>query len=206
MIDPAPSDTELELTYDSPVLLTERLVLRPPHLDDIDELAEIANNRRIAEMTSRMPFPYGVKDAEAFIDGCRNGRYGSHVYAITLADTGRLIGMCSLENRERTGGFEIGFWLGDPWWGKGYATEAASTLVDQAFRSTAAERIHALCRTVNSASRNVIRKCGFSFVGLDEMETVTAGRVAIERYLLDRSVWLMRKASDGQKGPDLSGD
>jgi RimJ/RimL family protein N-acetyltransferase len=202
MIETARKDTIpdlLDLTYDSPVLLTDRLVLRPPHLDDAEELAAIANNRQIAEMTSRMPFPYRESDAETFLGSCLRGEHEGYIYAITIADTGRLIGFCGLEKRERSGGFEIGFWLGEAYWGYGYATEAANALVDQAFRATGAERVHAVCRTVNNRSRNVIAKCGFSFVGLDEIQSVSAGRVPVERYTLDRSEWLARKAKPDRK-------
>jgi len=121
-----------DLSYDTPVLLTERLVLRPPHEDDVSELAAIANNRQIAEMTSRMPYPYRQSDAETFVGNCLRGEHDGYIYAITLADTGHLIGFCGLEKRERSGGFEIGFWLGENHWGEGYATEAANALVDQA--------------------------------------------------------------------------
>lgn len=186
---PAPRD----LSYDTPVLVTARLVLRPPHADDAADLTAIANNRQIAEMTSRMPFPYNLSDAHTFLEGCLAGEHEGYIYAITLADTGRLIGFAGLELRERSGGFELGFWLGEPYWGSGYATEAASALIDQAFRSTDAERIHAVCRTVNARSRNVIAKCGFAFIGLDEIDTVAAGRVPVERYSLDRAAWLTRK-------------
>jgi RimJ/RimL family protein N-acetyltransferase len=190
----------VDLSYDTPVLLTERLVLRPPHHDDVPELAVIANNRQIAEMTSRMPFPYDLADAETFIEGCIDGRHEGYIYAITLADTGHLIGFCGLEKRERSGGFEIGFWLGENYWGAGYATEAANALVDQAFRSTGAEHVHAVCRTVNPPSRNVIVKCGFSFIGLDEIDSVAAGRVQVERYVLSRAAWLDRKTDRKRTG------
>lgn len=202
MIDTT-TDTALsrqtDMGYDTPVLLTERLVLRPPHEDDVEELAKIANNRQIAEMTSRMPFPYRLSDAEAFVGSCLRGEHDGYVYAITLADTGHLIGFCGLEKRTRSAGFEIGFWLGEDYWGAGYATEAANALVDQAFRSTDAEQIHAVCRTVNPRSRNVIRKCGFTFVGRDEIDSVAAGRVPVERYTLSRSAWLERK-TDRRRG------
>ena len=52
---------------DCPVLVTERLVLRPPDDDDLPELVELANNRRIAEMLARMPHPYGEAEAKAFL-------------------------------------------------------------------------------------------------------------------------------------------
>lgn len=195
MIQSAPqvSNPLQDLSYDTPVLVTNRLVLRPPHADDAADMAAIANNRQIAEMTSRIPFPYGLGDARTFLDHCLTGRNDGCIYAITLADTGQLIGVAGLERRERSGGFEVGFWLGEEWWGLGYATEAANALVDQAFRSTAAERIHAVCRTVNERSRNVIAKCGFHFIGLDEIDTVAAGRVPVERYALERGTWLARK-------------
>ena len=86
---PAPRD----LSYDTPVLVTERLVLRPPHADDAVDLAAIANNRQIAEMTSRMPFPYNLSDAHSFLEGCLAGEHEGYIYAITLADTGHLIGL-----------------------------------------------------------------------------------------------------------------
>ena len=91
MINLAPNTTAAGLTdlsYDSPVLLTDRLVLRPPHRDDVPELTAIANNRQIAEMTSRMPYPYNLADAETFIEGCVQGKHEGYIYAVTLADTG----------------------------------------------------------------------------------------------------------------------
>ena len=61
-------ETEDEsLAIDRPVLVTERLVLRPPHDDDIPELAVLANNRHVAEMLARMPHPYGEAEARAFL-------------------------------------------------------------------------------------------------------------------------------------------
>ena len=56
------------LRIDCPVLVTERLVLRSPHEDDVPDLAKLANNRRVAEMLARMPHPYGSREARAFID------------------------------------------------------------------------------------------------------------------------------------------
>ena len=100
-------------------------------------------------------------DAIAFIDGFEDGRYEGCIYAITIADTGRLIGMGAVENRSRFGGLEIGYWMGKPYWGKGFATEAASALVDLAFRVTGTDMVLAACRTNNPASRKVLQKQGF---------------------------------------------
>ena len=89
---------------ETPVLETKRLIMRPPHREDVEDLAIIANDRDIAEMTSRMPHPYSQDDAIAFIDGFEDGRYEGCINTITIADSGRLIGMCAVENRSRFGG------------------------------------------------------------------------------------------------------
>ncbi|WP_306120568.1 MULTISPECIES: GNAT family N-acetyltransferase [unclassified Roseitalea] len=183
-------------TLNTPVLTTERLVLRMPVPDDAEELATIANSREIAEMTARMPHPYTYDDAVRYISAVQNGEVEGYVYAITIAETGHLIGMCAVENSPRFGGLQVGYWLGLAWWGKGYASEAASAVVDLAFRVTGTDVIHAGSRTVNPRSRQVLIKQGFEFTGLDEIDTVAAGRVAIERFRLTRETWLARKAGE----------
>jgi len=184
-------------SLNTPVLTTERLVLRMPVLDDADELAVIANSRDIAEMTARMPHPYTRADAVKYINAVHDGRVEGYVYAVTIAETGRLIGMCAVTNRPPSGDLEVGYWLGRAWWGQGYASEAASAVVDLAFRVTGTNVIYAGSRTVNPRSRQVLIKQGFEFTGLDEIDTIAAGRVAIERYRLSRENWLARKVETG---------
>jgi len=172
---------------DCPVLVTERLVLRPPHEDDIPELAELADDRRIAEMLGRMPHPYGEREARAFVEGTRQNVAAGCTYAVTLAESGAFIGCAGLHGRPQ--GLELGYWIGRPYWGRGYATEAAHALVDLAFRASAIERLHVSCRVINSASRRVIHKCGFQYAGQGMLESLAAGRVPVERYVLDRRTW-----------------
>lgn len=176
------------IRIDCPVLVTERLVLRKPHDDDVLELVELANNRRLAEMLARVPHPYRPSDANAFIERAAAGRRGGCTYAVTLAESGAFIGCAGLD--DRAGGLEMGYWIGEPYWGRGYATEAAHALVDLAFRATDIDRLNASCRVTNEASRRVIHKCGFQFAGQGMMDSVVAGRVAVERYRLDRRTWV----------------
>jgi len=173
---------------DCPVLVTERLVLRPPHEDDIPELAQLANNRRLAEMLGRMPHPYGETEARAFIETARNDEVPGRTYAISLAETGNFIGCAGLH--ARADGLELGYWIGEPYWGRGYATEAAHALVDLAFRATMIERLHVACRVINGASRRVIHKCGFQYSGQSMLDSLVAGRAPVERYSLDRRTWV----------------
>lgn len=176
------------LSIDCPVLVTERLVMRPPHADDIEELAELANNRRIAEMVARMPCPYGEQEARAFVSSTQNGSRSGCVYAVTLADNGAFIGCAGLEAGSL--GLALGYWIGEPYWGNGYATETAHALVDLAFRATEIDRLFVSCRVINAASRRVIHKCGFQYSGQGMIESIAAGRVPVERYALDRKTWV----------------
>ena len=173
---------------DCPVLLTERLLLRPPHDDDIPELAVLANNRRLASMLARMPHPYGEQEAKSFVRSTRGGHRSGATYAITLSDSGAFIGCAGLDVRSE--GLELGYWIGEPYWRHGYATEAAHALVDLAFRATTTDALHVSCRVINAASRRVIHKCGFQYVSQGMMDSLVAGKVPIERYRLDRSTWV----------------
>jgi len=171
-----------------PTLLTERLVLRQPHHDDIDDLAVLANNRRIANMLGRMPHPYGEAEAKAFVDTATGPRAREAIYAITEAKSGALLGCAGLN--PVNGALDLGYWIGQPYWGKGFATEAAHALVDLAFRATNISHLTASCRVTNAASRRVIHKCGFQYVGQGMMNSLAAGPVTAERYRLDRKVWI----------------
>lgn len=175
------------LSIDCPVLVTERLVMRPPHEDDIADLIMLADNRKIAEMLARMPNPYGEAEAQAFIAMAGKGA----VYALTLAETGTFVGCAGLNTTDR--GLEIGYWVGEPYWRRGYATEAAHALVDLAFRATNINALQASVRVINPASRRVIHKCGFQYAGQGMLNSITAGRVPVERYRLDRKTWISLK-------------
>lgn len=175
------------LRINCPVLVTERLVLRPPHVEDIPDIARLAADLRIASMLARMPHPYGEAEARAFVDGSRKRASGC-VYAITIADSGAFVGCAGLDAKEH--GLELGYWIGEPFWGRGYATEAAHALVDVAFRASEIATLHVACRAINPASRRVIYKCGFQYAGQGMMLSIVAGTVPVERYVLDRKTWV----------------
>ncbi|PRD53338.1 GNAT family N-acetyltransferase [Phyllobacterium myrsinacearum] len=184
---------------DCPVLVTERLVLRAPHTEDVDAIARLADNPRVAEMLSRMPHPYTQDHAVDFVRRANAGEIGKCVYAITLAQSGTFIGCCGINYRRsqdvrmsepRKDELEIGYWLGEPYWGKGYATETAHALVDLVFRATQVEKLHASCRVSNIGSRRVLYKSGFQYANTGMMDSLAAGNVPVERYMLDRRTWI----------------
>ena len=151
-----------------PVLVTERLVLRTPHIEDTDALACLANNARVATMVSRMPHPYTRKDATDFIRRANTGAIGKCVYAVTDADAGRFLGCCGIEPQDDPVTLELGYWLGRAHWGKGLGTEAATAVVDHARRTLDGMDIYAGHDADNHASARVLAKLGFVAIGRSE--------------------------------------
>ncbi|AYG67931.1 MULTISPECIES: GNAT family protein [unclassified Rhizobium] len=189
------------LRTDCPVLLSERLVLRAPHEEDIDALAHLANNANVATMVSRMPHPYTTNDAADFVRRTKLGEIGKCVYAITKADNGAFLGCCGVEPTGDPNTVEIGYWLGEPYWNQGYTTEAAHALVDMVFRTREnVAQIDARCRVMNVASRRVIQKCGFQFQGSGLAASLAlGGTVPVEWYRLDRKTWMSLRSWGGMR-------
>ena len=169
-----------------PVLETKRLAMRAPRLEDAKTVATLASDRRIAENTARIPHPYKISDAESYIVGA-NKSYGEAVFLITLRDK-TVVGACGIMNHEETP--ELGYWLGVPFWSKGYATEALHAVIDYAFTDLAHESLQAGARVTNPASRRVLEKCGFQWtgVGLYRISAIKSS-APIDRFRLERRIW-----------------
>ena len=173
-----------------PALATARLTLRAPRCEDIGAIVRLANDRRIAVNTARIPHPYEAADAEHFIASV-NRRDGETCFAVMLGD--RLIGACGIDPRED--GPELGYWLGAPYWGRGFATEAARALIGYAFGELDHEFLQAGARVSNPASRRVLEKCGFQWTGVQLTRIRAINSAApVDRFRLDRGLWASLKA------------
>jgi RimJ/RimL family protein N-acetyltransferase len=168
------------------VLETERLVLRRPTLADVKAIARLANDRRIAQNTSRIPHPYAVSDAETFIQFVAQQPRDTNF--VILRD-GDLVGNIGIDIG-KVDAPEIGYWLGVPYWNKGYATEALHALIDYAFTDLTHDAVQAGARVTNPASRRVLEKCGFQWtgVGLYRINSIKSS-APIDRFRLERRIW-----------------
>jgi RimJ/RimL family protein N-acetyltransferase len=176
----------------APVLATARLRLRPPQREDAPAIAALANDRRIAENTARIPHPYALADAAGFLRHLEESEIET-AFAITRADDA-LIGICGLLMKPRKTP-EIGYWLGVPYWGHGYATEAARAVIDHAFEDLGLERLEAGARVSNPASRRVLEKCGFQWSGVTLLRIhAIASSAPVDRFRLDRGLWASLKS------------
>src|SRR5882724_2011601 len=173
------------------VLETKRLVLRAPRLGDAKAIAAIANDRRIAENTARIPHPYRQADAETWISGT-NVEPGEETYVIIFGST--VIGGCGFDLSDGPAP-EIGYWLGAKYWGKGYATEAVRALIDHAFTDLAVPALQSNVGVTNASSRRVLEKCGFQWngVGLCRIRAIGSS-VPVDRFRLERGIWTSLKS------------
>lgn len=171
---------------------TARLLLRKPVQDDAGDYARLANNYAVASMLGSMPHPYFTADAREFIAKVEEGHASGCNYAITRADTGEVMGACGLH--EDLSRFElpfIGYWLGEPWWGGGYATEAARAMIDLFFKATNRDMLMISCRIDNLRSRRVIEKCGGKYWKDGEQFNKALGEMHhVSHFKVARADWL----------------
>ena len=152
-----------------PILETQRLILRPFSLDDSGDVKRLAGERAIAENTFSVPHPYESGVAEKWISTHQNQftQNEAVIFAITLAETKALIGSVSLLNISlEHENAELGYWIGIPYWQKGYCTEAVKTILNYGFESLQLHRIYAVHYTDNIASGKVLLKAGMKHEGL----------------------------------------
>lgn len=191
MSAPKYQSLETALFLDTPLIATERLVMRPPHEVDAQEMAALANNIKIARMLAHMPHPYTIGDAEKFIAKAQENVGRACIYSITEADTGKLIGVGSLHETPEDDEPHMGYWIGETYWGKGYASEAARGLVDLYFKVTPRPILLVSARVDNEASKQIIRKCGGKHIGTSKAVHPILGEVQqLDHFEITRESWM----------------
>ncbi len=146
------------------ILETERLLLRPFDINDGITLQKFAGNINIAKTTINIPHPYENGMAEAWIETHEKQWTEEDLinFAIVNKSTNQLMGVVGLVSRsEKAGG--IGYWIGEPFWGKGYCTEATKSLIDFCFNRLNIERLEAEYLVSNPASGRVMEKAGMTY-------------------------------------------
>ncbi|HZL99458.1 MAG TPA: GNAT family N-acetyltransferase, partial [Planctomycetota bacterium] len=145
-----------------PTLAGPRVVLRPFVLADASDVQRLAGERDIAATTALIPHPYEDGMAEAWIatHADRFARDEAATFAVTLGATGELLGAISLQIRREHARAELGYWIGKPYWGRGYCTEAGGLVLRFAFEELRLARVFAAHFKSNEASGRVLQRLG----------------------------------------------
>jgi ribosomal-protein-alanine N-acetyltransferase len=170
------------------VLESERLILRPVRPADVTAMTVWLGDYDVSRMLARVPYPYSEGDAENFVAAS-----DPHRFAVTRKQDGLFMGMIGLYPDD---GYEFGYWLGKPLWGRGYATEAAFRLVHYAFVGLDQPTVHAGWFTDNPASGNVLAKLGARHNGSRMRDCRARGvKVLCHDMLLTRADFLRKQAA-----------
>ena len=155
---------------------TKRLTLRPPVPEDLGRCAELLGDYEVAKMLSRVPYPYDLEQGRQYLE-----RSAARWETVETADElgfhvdhqGEMIGGLGFKKLPQTP--EIGYWLGRPYWGKGFMSEALTAAVAWMFDNTAHELLACEAMTENPASIKVMEKAGFRPVGEVGCASVSRG-------------------------------
>jgi RimJ/RimL family protein N-acetyltransferase len=170
------------------VIETARLRLRSFYERDLAPLISSIDNWEVVRWVSSVPHPYSEADGRDWIALVQHDhvRGRPRRFAIALQDTDQLLGGIGLDGSTGDGSEEpaLGYWLGQPYWGKGYAREAVAAIVDYGFRTLGFSTIRAYTDPSNLASQKVLLSCGLKHVG--EIELIEPTRQGASRAPLFR--------------------
>lgn len=159
------------------VIQTDRLLLNQPQEMDIPLLLEIMKNPIYNKNTTNIPFPYTEGSARFWIELAEQGleQKTAYIFAIRLKDQPHIIGGIGLGLNKVNNNAELGYWLNESHWNKGYVTEAAQALLSFGFNELNLKRIFASYFSFNEASGRIMEKIGMKKEGLLKAYTYKNG-------------------------------
>lgn len=164
-----------------------KIIFRPWHINDLDDLVALANNKNIAQfMADVFPHPYTIENGKTFINFAISST-NSHIFAITLND--EIVGSIGLHIQADIlkKNAEIGYWLAEEYWGKGIMTEAVNQMVTYGFDNLDIVRIFARIYGTNKPSQKVIEKANF------KLEAKFEKTIYKNNEFLDELIYAIRK-------------
>lgn len=175
----------------TPTLQTPRFTLRPPQAGDAEPIAHYLNNLEVSGNLARVPFPYHLSDAQAWLrTRPPNPPVAATNFAIDLPDQG-LVGQVGFHPGPN--GPIIGYWLGQPYWGRGIMTEAVTASLDWLFSVSEEPVVYSGVFHFNAASLAIQTRLGFTQTGRSTLLCLARG-AEVEHIdtKLTRGVWKAR--------------
>ena len=141
-------------------LHTNNLIIKKPSEKHLKSLIKELNNWNISKWLIEVPYPYTVDDAKYWVKKTKQDQYSLNIYL-----KNKLIGGVSLTNQRENSKWELGYWIGEEYWGNGYAIEACENLISYFFSNTNNSIIYASHMKDNIKSKKIIINLGFKLVG-----------------------------------------
>jgi len=155
-------------------LFTRRLHLRRPIESDAPAIIDIAGDKEVSRRLGRVPHPYTNEHFRYFMESvvpCEP------TWAIVAKQSNEVVGVISLIPNGNCESGELGYYIGRPYWGQGWATEAAQAIVDMGFETAGYAKLTSRYHADNPASGRVLAKLGFKPVGRSNQPCLADGTV-----------------------------
>lgn len=172
---------------------TNRLILKSVLLSDIPKVIEYAGNKKIADNTLNIPHPYSEKDAIFWLNSINQGlrTKTQFTFGIRLKETDEFIGGVGLKVNLKYNKAELGYWIAEPFWNNGYATEAVGEVIKFGFNELEINEIFATHLIENPSSGRVMIKNHMIEEGILKDHIRKAGKyVTLKQYRLTKSEYL----------------
>ena len=151
---------------------TSNLVIKKPSIKDINNLVDELNNWNISKWLVEVPFPYSINDAKYWIKKTEEDEFSFNIYL-----KNKLIGGISITNKLGNHKWELGYWIGEDFWGKGYAHESCINLKHYFFSNTSHNIIYASHMKGNIKSKKILMNIGFKFVRTGQIFSISRNEI-----------------------------
>ncbi len=170
------------------IVVSPTITLTAYKRDDVSQLVELLNNRAIYQNTLRIPYPYEAKDAESWLDHLAQSIEAHNANLAIRTQQGLLIGAIGFDGVQRGQSAELGYWLGEPYWGRGLMTEVVRAACGYALDQWELQFLTAHVFHFNAASARVLEKNGFQMdAHLPAFHTKDEQAIDCKRYILHRT-------------------
>ena len=188
-------------------LTTARLRLRPLRRGDAPRVQALCNNWNVVSMLSRVPYPNPLDVVEAWTGAQASAWEKGSAYNFAIENKegktqGEVVGVVGIARRDDGnpgGGYEIGYWLGEPWWGQGLMTEAVARAVEFARSELELEKLHSDYFADNPASGRMQEKCGFRITGRGRLNSLSR-RCKVDAVFTEIELIYADRGTDGGRG------
>jgi RimJ/RimL family protein N-acetyltransferase len=158
------------------LIRTQRLALRAPTIGDLATFRDMISAPKVAAQLPHLPSPFSLDHARGWYQWQDAGRRTGDAFAFMICQDGALAGSIALRRTSGTD-FDLGYWLGLPYWGAGLMSEAAAAVIEFACAERFAGRLVATTLQANPASLRVLRKLGFQVTGFGQQLALSTGRI-----------------------------
>ena len=140
-------------------IYTDNLIIKKPSQEHLNSLIKELNNWKISQWLVNVPYPYTINDAQYWLKKTKEDDYSFNIFLKK-----KLIGGISITNKENNTKPELGYWIGESFWGKRYAYETCTNLIEYFFSNTSHNIIYASHMKDNIKSKKILINLGFKFV------------------------------------------